>query len=256
VAYQVSHKDPYLLTVATHKPEEVKDIAIPLSQECLFGVALRSKARQPIKVYKVELEINEPRFCKVNPAQVEQEETELDQGEVLQHVSLITGLQEAKEVEQFADISISWAKKSNETVTCLCKIPSCSMSIMDIPLRVRLKGFQESGWQVKRRDELIAIEYEIENRSEEPIENGLIELEVSDNFFCVGEFKTYLSIMPYEKYTLKYNLVATGIGRLLLPRIFIYQYTKVPKAHGEKAEEIEEREVLVGGCGKRILIVK
>lgn len=63
----------------------------------------------------------------------------------------------------------------------------------------------------------IPLTIEVINQSECVIESE-ISIEECDDFYIGGELKTYLPLMPKERYTFCYNVIPLQIGRLSLPK--------------------------------------
>ena len=72
-----------------------------------------------------------------------------------------------------------------------------------------------------------------------------ISIEECDDFYIGGELKTYLPLMPKERYTFCYNVIPLQIGRLSLPKFNV-------------AEIIDQdnRSLLIKGFTKKCLVMK
>ena len=80
-----------------------------------------------------------------------------------------------------------------------------------------------------------------------------VEIEGNDYFFTVGEQKSHFQVMPFQEYTLSYSLLPIGVGRMLMPRLFIYHTESTTTAEGVN---LTNKIPYVTGFGKKILITK
>ena len=85
---------------------------------------------------------------------------------------------------------------------------------------------------------------ELHNQSDNVIESELT-LDECDEFYISGELKTFLPLMPRERYNFSYNVIPLQIGRLSLPKFSV-------------AEVLDngDRSFLIKGLTKKVLIVK
>lgn len=114
--------------------------------------------------------------------------------------------------------------------------------MIDIPIKLRILN-----------DELFAkayihkpinLELEVYNQSDFVIDTEFT-VEESDDFYIGGELKSYISFMPGERYTFKFNIIPLQIGRLSLPR---FNITEIVDA---------ERHVpLIKGFTRKCLVIK
>ena len=90
----------------------------------------------------------------------------------------------------------------------------------------------------------IPLNFEVVNQSESVIDSE-ISIEESDDFYIGGELKTYLPLMPMEKYVFTYNVIPLQIGRLSLPKFSIMEMI-----------DQNEKGALVKGLTKKCLVLK
>jgi hypothetical protein len=51
-------------------------------------------------------------------------------------------------------------------------------------------------------------------------------VEENEDFYIGGELKSSISLMPFEAYILRYNLLTLQIGRLAFPKLNIFDKDK------------------------------
>ncbi len=74
-----------------------------------------------------------------------------------------------------------------------------------------------------------------------------LSVDESDDFYIGGELKTFLPLMPREKYTFTYNVIPLQIGRLSLPKFNLAEVIN---------EQTNERNFVIKGVTKKCLVVK
>jgi len=97
----------------------------------------------------------------------------------------------------------------------LCTVPSPTLTLIDTFLKVTLLNDKEL--QKGTIYQPLSLSIEVFNKSENVIDSE-ITIEESDDFYVGGELKTYLALMPGEKYNFYYNVIPLQIGRLSFPR--------------------------------------
>lgn len=82
------------------------------------------------------------------------------------------------------------------------------------------------------------------NESDNVIE-GELSVDESDEFYIGGELKSFVSFMPFEKYSFSFNVIPLQIGRLALPKFNI-----------QEVIEPDRLTMLIKGFTKKCLVVK
>lgn len=114
--------------------------------------------------------------------------------------------------------------------------------MVDVPLKLRLVN--EKALSRGTIYEPVPLFIELHNQSDTVIE-GELTIEECDDFYIGGELKTFLPLMPHERYPFSYNVIPLQIGRLSLPKFSV-------------AEVLDsgDRSLLIKGLTRKILITK
>jgi Gryzun, putative Golgi trafficking len=133
-----------------------------------------------------------------------------------------------REVEQFGELTFGWStypymmseealsKRTDKPI--VCTMPSPTLTLVDTFLKVTL--LNEKELQHGTIYQPVSLNIEVENKSENVIDSE-VSIEESEDFYIGGELKTYLALMPGEKYTFHYNVIPLQIGRLSFPKFNI-----------------------------------
>jgi len=121
------------------------------------------------------------------------------------------------------------------------KLPT--LTLVDIPLKVRITNDRDlnKGLTVYQP---VPLNIEVTNQSDNVIECEL-NIEECEDFYIGGELKTYLPLMPREKYVFTYNVIPLQIGRLAMPKFSIMELV-----------DGNEKGALVKGLTKKCLVLK
>ena len=121
------------------------------------------------------------------------------------------------------------------------KLPT--LTLVDIPLKVRITNDRDlnKGLTVYQP---VPLNIEVKNQSDNVIECEL-NIEECEDFYIGGELKTYLPLMPREKYVFTYNVIPLQIGRLAMPKFSIMELV-----------DGNEKGALVKGLTKKCLVLK
>jgi len=90
-------------------------------------------------------------------------------------------------------------------------------------------------------NEPVSLEYEIYNSSDTVLDT-VITVDENDDFYIGGELKSTISLMPFEGYMIRYNLLPLQIGRLPFPKVNIM--------------DKDRNVMLIKGYTRKCLIVK
>jgi hypothetical protein len=123
-------------------------------------------------------------------------------------------------------------------------MPSPLLTLVDTPLKVTLvnsdKAIDTNGVLYQP----IPLTYEVVNQGDQVIESE-VTIDEIDDFYIGGELKTFLPLMPGEKYSFHYNVIPLQIGRLPLPKFSLSEVLE----NGEKM-------ALIKGFTRKVLILK
>ena len=121
------------------------------------------------------------------------------------------------------------------------KLPT--LTLVDIPLKVRITNDRDLNKGLTLYQP-VPLNFEVTNQSDNVIECEL-NIEECEDFYIGGELKTYLPLMPREKYVFTYNVIPLQIGRLAMPKFSIMELV-----------DGNEKGALVKGLTKKCLVLK